>query len=140
MKSSWAYILAPLLGYITAHTIKYFLQPKGQRTWRRWVRSGNFPSSHTAVVVALLAAIFVHEGVSNLFAVAATFASIVVYDAMSMRRSVGEQGKVLNRLIEKFSPKETPAYISLGHSAGEVGAGVALGVVVGVTVALFITV
>ncbi|HMR73324.1 MAG TPA: divergent PAP2 family protein [Candidatus Saccharibacteria bacterium] len=140
MRSSYAYILAAVLGYLVAHTIKYFLQPKHKRTWKRWVQTGNFPSSHTAVVVALVTAIFVHEGVSTLFAVAGVFAAITIQDALSSRRSIGEQGTVLSKLLEKVTPGEPAPYVAIGHTLKEVVAGAAIGVVLGVVVALFITI
>lgn len=140
MKSSYAYILAALLGYLIAHTIKYFLQPKGQRTWKRWLTNGGFPSSHTAVVMALTTAIFVHEGVSTLFAVAGTFSAIVIQDAVSLRRSVGEQGTLLTKLAQKVSPQTEAVYVATGHTVKEVIAGAILGIVIGTIVALFITV
>lgn len=139
MKSSYGYILAAVLGYVVAHTIKYFLEPKKTRDWTRWFRTGNFPSSHTTVVVALTTAIFVHEGVSTLFAVSGTFMAIAIQDAMSSRRSIGEQGAALGRLIQKMTPGETSPYIAIGHTVKEVVAGAALGIVIGVVVALFIT-
>ena len=139
MKSSYAYILAAFLGYLVAHTIKYFLQPKGQRTWKRWFTTGSFPSSHTAVVTALLTTIFVHEGVSTLFAVAGTFAAITIQDAMSSRRSIGEQGTALGKLMAKMLPAEKLPYVAIGHTFQEVVAGGVVGICVGIIVALFIT-
>lgn len=140
MKSSYAYIVAALSGYVVAHTIKYFLQPKGQRSWKRWFRTGNFPSSHTAVVTALTTAIFVHEGVSALFAVAGTFSAIAIQDAVSSRRSVGEQGVALTKLIDKVSPGDPVPYVAIGHTLTEVAAGAVLGLIIGTIVALFITI
>ncbi len=140
MKSSYAYIIAALLGYLVAHTIKYFLQPKSERTWRRWVNTGNFPSSHTAVVVALTTAIFFHEGVSNLFAVSGVFMAVTIQDALSSRRSIGEQGSALSKLLKKLSPDETAPYVAIGHTLQEVIAGALLGAAIGAVVAIFITV
>ena len=139
MKSSYAYILAAILGYLVAHTIKYALQPKGERTWKRWVSTGSFPSGHTTVVVALSTAIFVHEGVSTLFAVAGTFSTIVILDAVSSRRSIGEQGNALGKLIKKVSPDDPVPFVAVGHTLKEVIAGVVFGLCIGATVALFIT-
>lgn len=140
MKSSYAYILAAVMGYLVAHTIKYALQPRGERTWKRWVSTGNFPSSHTAVVVALMTAVFVHEGVSTLFAVAGVFSAIVIQDAVSSRRSIGEQGVALSKLIKKVSPEEATPFVAVGHTLKEIIAGAVLGLCIGVTVALFITI
>lgn len=142
MRSSIAYLLAPIVGYLCAHGLK-FLAPqkkKQKRTWRQWFRSGSMPSSHTAVVISLAAAIFFYEGVSDLFAVAATLAMVTVYDALMARRSIGEQGTALLRLIEK-SPfaKDPLPRVALGHKPLEVAAGALLGVLVGFFVAFFIT-
>lgn len=139
MKSSYAYIIAAFSGYLVAHTIKYFLQPKNERTWKRWIRTGSFPSSHTAVVVALTTAIFVHEGVSTLFAVAGTFSAVVIQDALSARRSIGEQGLALSKLIEKVTPGTKAPFVAVGHTAIEVLGGAVVGLSVGTIVALFIT-
>jgi acid phosphatase family membrane protein YuiD len=139
MKSSLVYIIAAFSGYLVAHTIKYFLQPRDERTWKRWVSTGSFPSSHTAVVVALTTAIFVHEGISTLFAVAGTFSVIAIQDAMSSRRSIGEQGTALSKLMKKLSPNEKVPYVAIGHTITEVIAGAVLGIIIGTTVALFIT-
>ena len=140
MKSSYAYILAALLGYVCAHTIKYFIQPCSKRSLKQFFGTGSFPSSHTAVVVALITAIFVHEGVSDLFAVAGAFAAITVYDAVSSRRSIGEQGSALTRLIKKLTPDEKVPYVAIGHTFTEVVAGAVLGALIGAIVALFITI
>lgn len=140
MQSSYAYILAAVLGYVVAHTIKHFLQPKDKRSWKRWVQTGNFPSSHTAVVVALVTTIFMYEGVSTLFAVAGVFAAITIQDSVSSRRSIGEQGSALSRLLKKLSSDEPEPYVAVGHTVKEMLAGAAIGIVIGVVVALLTSV
>ena len=141
MKSSIAYLLAPVLGFTLAQALKYILY-KGTtpRTWRQWYRSGSMPSSHSAVVVALAATIFFHEGVTDLFAIAATFMIVTVYDSLMARRSIGEQGTALLRLIAK-SPfaKDPLPRVALGHTPQEVAAGSLLGLLIGFAVAFFIT-
>lgn len=140
MKSSVGYILAPVLGFLMAQTIKYVLDSSRTHSWRYFFKSGNMPSGHSASVVALASVIFTREGFSDLFAVAAVFAMITVYDALVARRSIGEQGTALVRLIEK-SPfaKDPMPRVALGHKPLEVLAGIALGLAIGITVAIFIT-
>lgn len=140
MESSFAYLLAPGIGYVTAQFTKYVLGRKQKKSWREWFRSGNMPSGHTAGVVALCSVVFFHEGMTDLFAVAATFALITVYDAVVARRSIGEQGTSLLRLIEKspFAHDPLPR-VALGHKPLEVFAGGVLGILIGFIVALFIT-
>lgn len=138
MKSSVAYIIAPLLGYLVAQTAKYLLKP--DRTWRDMLRSGNMPSSHTSVVVSLCTVLFIRDGFTNVSAVAATLALLTIYDALVARRSIGEQGQALLKLIEK-SPfaKDPLPRVALGHRPTEVIAGAVVGVLVGTAVAFFIT-
>ncbi len=140
MKSSYGYILAPILSFVVAQTIKYFLSEARQRSWRNFLRSGNMPSGHSAVVASLSVVILAHEGVSDLFAVAVTLSILTIYDALVARRSIGEQGTALVRLIEK-SPfaKDPLPRVALGHKPLEVMAGIALGSMIGISVAFFIT-
>lgn len=140
MKASVAYLLAPVLGFMTAQTIKYVLASRKEKNWRQFFRSGSMPSSHTAVVVGLMTVIFAHEGFSPLFSVVAVLTMITVYDALVARRSIGEQGTALIRLIEKSAFAKDPLpKIALGHKPREVMAGAGLGLSLGIIVAFFIT-
>lgn len=140
MTSSTAYLLAPLVGYLIAQGTKYMLNARGIRSWKDMFRSGNMPSSHSAVVMSLATVMFLNEGLTNLFAATFTFAMVTIYDALVARRSIGEQGEALIRLIEK-SPfaKDPMPKVALGHKPLEVIAGIAVGVGVGLIVAIFIT-
>jgi len=139
MSSAIAYISAFVVAYLSAHIIKYLLTPSGKRGLSVWLSSGGMPSSHTAIMVALASTIYFNEGVSDLFAVVAVLSTIIIYDALNSRRSVGEQGLVLLKLIEK-SPfaKDPLPRVAIGHKPAEALAGGVLGVVVGYFVSLLI--
>ena len=67
----------------------------------RLIETGGMPSSHSACVVALAAAISKECGVrSPAFAISAVLAIIVMYDASGVRKSSGDQAKILNKLID----------------------------------------
>lgn len=103
--------------------------------------SGRMPSGHTATMVALATVVAVRDGLeSGLFAVTAVIALITAYDSMMSRRSAGEQGLALTKLLQKspFSKDPLP-YVALGHKPLEVLAGGVLGVFVGLVVAFLIT-
>ena len=143
MNSGFVYLLTPLVAWLIAQTIKVTLQrgKKDQTGFSKYLSSGDMPSAHTAVVASLATAIFVHEGVSSLFAVAATLAAVTIYDALVARRSIGEQGRALLKLIEKSSFAKDPLpLVALGHKPLEVLAGLGLGTVTGALVAFFITI
>lgn len=139
MKASLGYLLAPILGFIMAQGIKYLLSHRARKDWRDLFRSGNMPSGHTTVVMSLVTVVLLHEGFSELFAVVAVFAMLTMYDALVARRSIGEQGTALIRLIEK-SPfaKDPMPRVALGHKPLEVAAGAGLGILIGILVVFFI--
>jgi len=98
---------------------------------------GGFPSSHSALVMALTAVIARLNGVgSPLFALALIFSVVVMYDAAGVRRAAGHQAAVLNRLIDDLFQHRRIAEQRLrellGHTPIEVFAGAALGVAVGI--------
>lgn len=100
--------------------------------------TGGMPSSHSAFTVALAVAIGMREGFDTaLFAVAAAFAIVVMYDATGIRRSAGQQAVILNRIVEKIGKEditETGKKLKelLGHTPIQVFAGAVLGIAVAV--------
>lgn len=138
------YLVAAGAAWIIAQTIKFLLTTgiKDKRAWRMLYQSGRMPSAHTATMVALTTTIAVYDGISSgLFALAALVTSVVVYDAMMVRRSSGEQGVALHKLLrtsKQYSNEPLP-YLALGHRPLEVAGGALLGLLVGFAVAFFIT-
>lgn len=94
------------------------------------------PSSHSAFVTSLATGVGLVEGFdSTLFALAAVFALIVMYDAAGVRRAAGKQARVLNAIIEDLNRRELhPERLRelLGHTPVEVVAGARLGVLVAI--------
>ena len=104
--------------------------------WELATASGGMPSSHSAFVVSASTVIGKSEGFeSAIFALSAVLALIVMYDAMHVRRAVGNIGQTLNQMINRFNKTgkldiENVKEI-LGHSPLQVAAGFVLGVAVG---------
>lgn len=142
----WAALAAYFIGQLTKVSI---FAASGKRvTLRDFFSSGNMPSTHAASTVALTVVVGMHEGFgSAVFAVAAMLTMVICYDAMHVRRAVGEQGMVQMYLLEKLSAKDRTAitsmlqkktgrntkfaYFSRGHLPEEVIAGAILGLLVG---------
>jgi acid phosphatase family membrane protein YuiD len=94
---------------------------------------GGMPSSHSAVVSYITASLFLIEGLSNLFILSLIFTIIVIRDAVGVRHTVGEHGKVINKLEEKvFRVESKIIHFSekVGHTPLQAAAGMVLGVVV----------
>ena len=95
------------------------------------------PSAHSATVVALVVVIGLRDGIdSGLFGLASLLASIVMYDAMMVRRSSGEQGKAIQQLIKEQKSTVPMPRAAKGHTPVEVLIGGALGSVIGLVVFL----
>jgi acid phosphatase family membrane protein YuiD len=98
-----AYIwVSPLVAMISAQILKPLLiMIRLRRVDVQLMRqSGGMPSSHTALVVALVTELWIREGGQNpVLAIAIFVALIVMYDAAGVRWQTGRQAAVLNRLL-----------------------------------------
>lgn len=101
----------------------------------RFVGSGGMPSSHSSIVMGLSTAVGLKSGWdSTLYAVSLVFALIVMYDAAGVRRAVGKQAMILNKMLEdKHKHKhiqEQRLKELVGHTPVEVFAGALLGIII----------
>lgn len=133
------YLIAILAAWIVAQGMKYILVALKNRNFdhiRQLYLSGNMPSAHSASTVALASMVGLRDGVdSALFAVAALFAAIVMYDAIMVRRSVGEQGLAVQALIRLANDKAMVLpRAARGHTPLEVLVGALLGIAIGIVV------
>lgn len=134
------YIIAIIAGWVIAQGMKYILvaiRNKNFSHLRQLYLSGNMPSAHSATSVALCAVIALRDGFgSALFAIAALLAGIVMYDAMMVRRSSGEQGIAIQQLIKEVKSKQPLPRAARGHTPLEVLVGAVLGAIIGAVVFL----
>ena len=99
-------LLAVILAGFGAQVLKliiYWFKHK-RLSWHDLVVTGGMPSSHSAFVVSLATIIFLEEGISTTFTISLVLAMIVIRDAFGVRRSVGEEGMVINRItpLDKY--------------------------------------
>lgn len=111
----------------------------------RLVGSGGMPSCHSAAVCGLATSILINEGLNSpLFAIAAIFAIVVMYDAMGVRRETGIQAKVLNEMIELFEKLGSDVQYEdklkefVGHTPFQVAMGALLGTIFSIIYCLVI--
>ncbi len=140
-------ILASLSSIIIAQVIKVpiFFVTKRKWDFSKMITTGGMPSSHSAAVSSLATVIGIRSGVqSQVFALAAIFAVIVMYDAAGIRRHAGEQAIAINNLEAKIGQYiERPATSNahefyqkklkemLGHRPIEVFVGCLFGIAIG---------
>ena len=134
------YITAGLLGWLVAQLSKYVvasIKLRSLASLRQLYFSGNMPSAHSATVIAVLTVIGFKDGLSSgLFGLATIFASVVLYDAIMVRRSSGEQGESLTHLIKEQNSSVRLPRVAKGHTPLEVIVGSIIGFVIGAIVGI----
>ena len=135
------YIWVPVLAWGIAQVLKVLTDSwKRHRFSLRSIGlSGGMPSSHTAMTVCLTTLLGRQLGTgSPLFAAAGILTVVVVYDATGVRRAAGQQGFILNQMIEDLRSNLGLRYERVreffGHTPYEVLAGILLGFIIGMTV------
>jgi uncharacterized protein len=133
------FLLAPIVAWTICQAAKVTLTSIRQHrlNLRVLAETGGMPSSHSAIVMGLTAAIGKYSGLySAPFAIALIFSFVVMYDAAGLRRAAGRQAEVLNRLVEDLvhmrGVQEQRLRELLGHTPVEVLVGAVIGILVGV--------
>ena len=142
-------LICAALGWFIASVAKIIIILIRERRidFRKLVASGGMPSSHSATVSSLAAAIGRTDGTgSSIFALACIFAFIVMYDAAGVRRAAGEQARILNQIVNNFqnnfswNNKNDTVYLKknlkelIGHTPLEVFAGSFLGILIALVI------
>ncbi|MCG8542021.1 MAG: divergent PAP2 family protein [Clostridia bacterium] len=101
----------------------------------RFVGSGGMPSSHSSMVMGLSTAVGLKTGWSSVaYGISLVFALIIMYDASGVRRAVGKQAIILNKILEdkhRHIPiGERRLKELIGHTPVEVFAGALLGIII----------
>jgi len=128
-----------LSAWLIAQTVKVTLGVFQEKKFDfRWfVGTGGMPSSHTAGAWCLATSIGLEYGFAHvLFALAASFAIVVMFDAQGVRRATGKQARILNKITEDIYWKgrldEEKLRELVGHTPIEVIVGFLLGILIAV--------
>jgi hypothetical protein len=123
-------IIAVVSALVIAQTLKIFLYWYQHRefSWCEFVATGGMPSSHSAIVVSLATIVYLQEGLSTSFVVSLVVALMVIRDAFGVRRSVGEEGQIINRIMKKLR-MNADTHFSMGHTPLQVLVGSVIGFV-----------
>jgi hypothetical protein len=131
--------MTTLSAWVIAQTIKVTIGVIREKRFDfRWFTgTGGMPSSHAAGASCLTTAIGLANGFNSaLFALAAAFAIVVMFDAQIIRRTTGRQARILNKITEDIywrgRIKEGRLRELIGHTPFEVLIGFLLGVLIAV--------
>jgi acid phosphatase family membrane protein YuiD len=127
-------LITTICAWMIAQTIKVIIGVFRQKKFDfRWfVGTGGMPSSHAAGASCLAMAIGLDYGFDSVyFALAASFALVVMFDAQGVRRASGRQARILNKITEDIywqgRIKEGQLRELIGHTPVEVIMGFFLG-------------
>jgi len=142
MQSIHITLWAGVAGWLVAQSIKMLicLAQNSRLDFRYLVSTGGMPSAHTSLVSSLTTAIGLTEGFSSpLFALSFIFASVVMFDAQTVRAASGKQARLLNQIVDELFKEhhlsENKLKELLGHTRLEVFFGMLTGIAT--TLALF---
>ena len=132
-------LLTTLASWAIAQTIKVTIGVfRHKRLDFRWfVGTGGMPSSHAAGASCLAAATGIEYGFNSvLFALAASFAIVIMFDAQGVRRATGKQARILNKITEDIYWQGRIDDGRLRELVGHTPVEVIVGFFLGVTIAL----
>ncbi len=124
-----AYLVTPFLAWLVAGSSKFTVNSiRAKQLAFGLIGYGGFPSNHSAIVSSMAALIAFKEGIDHpAFGVALALAFIVLLDANSLRRQIGKQAEVINRL--QSHSNEPPLRERIGHTKIELLGGIVVGVI-----------
>lgn len=136
-------LIASVSGWLIAQVLKAILHTlvSGEFKAERLVGDGGMPSCHSATVCALATAAGISCGVdSPLFAISVMFATVVMHDAMGVRRETGIQAEIINEMMNFFkemgkSGKNMSAHEALKEFVGHTPLQVVVGGIIGILIA-----
>lgn len=124
-----------ILAWIITQMVKVILGVITEKRFDfKWfVGTGGMPSSHSAGAAALATSVGILLGFDTpLFAIAAIFALVTMFDAQGVRRATGLQAEALNRIMEDIYSnkgiKEERLRELIGHTPVQVFVGALIGI------------
>lgn len=134
--SNDVFIIA-FLSWFIAQSLKVILTLLFKKEFNisRMIGSGGMPSSHSSSVMGMSTAVgIIHGYDSAIYGMALIVSFIVMYDASGVRRSVGKQAIILNKMFTDFYETHHIEGGQLkelvGHTPFEVLAGAILGIII----------
>ena len=122
------YPFAPFVVWLVAGAIKFAINSIRSRApaWEQ-IGYGGMPSTHTTIVTTTAALVGLREGWTTApFGVAIALGFIVIMDALSLRKQIGTQARLINALMVD-DPGHRAIRERIGHHWTEVVGGLIVG-------------
>lgn len=143
-------LIIAVLSWCLSQLIKTIINlfKNGKFDFERLFGAGGWPSAHSSMVCSASIAVGRTEGFNTtVFAVAAIFSLITMYDAMGVRREAGQHAKAINKINKYLTEMKNPATLEdiasaanksikalkeyVGHTPFEVVSGALIGIAFG---------
>ena len=118
--------ISVVLAWFVSQAIKsgVYLAKEGKVSWRLVFECGGMPSSHSATVSGLTAAVFIVEGVGSLSVAVLVFSIIVMRDLIGLHLNIKKPTKIGLDRAAKHNPIEIIVGIIIGVAAAVLVAGI----------------
>ena len=132
------FLILPLTAALIAQCSKFFIKSNKTRfSLRNIIAYSGMPSGHAAMTVSLTTIIALKLGFNDpLFGLSTILMILTVRDAVGLRRYLGQQGAVINELVQdldedKFLDDKYPHLReAIGHSLAQIAVGSLIGLAV----------
>jgi|TARA_B100000809_G_C15127654_1_gene526972 acid phosphatase family membrane protein YuiD len=105
--------------------------------FRYMVSTGGMPSAHSSLAAGLATSVGLQAGFgSAVFAVGVVFATIVMFDAQTVRRAAGHQAHLLNQIVDELFEHHHLSEQKLAEFLGHTRLEVFMGLLMGIFIAL----
>jgi acid phosphatase family membrane protein YuiD len=128
-----------VLGWFVAQGLKVLIYwfRHHKINFRLFVGTGGMPSSHSAFVSSLSAAIGLETGWdSPAFILSLGMAIVIMSDAAGVRRAAGQQAQILNEIMDDLYRSKPVPHARLKELLGHTPVQVFVGAFIGIVVAL----
>lgn len=125
-------IVIPVIAMLFNQAIKLIIEiRKGTFNWMSPLSYGGMPSTHASIVVSLATVMAHYEGfASPAFAISFVLAMLTIKDASGIRWHLGEQGKIMNKLIKELPDRDEYKFPVMRERFGHKHIEVIIGIII----------
>lgn len=124
------YLLSVFSAWIISCIIKILINYNKHKKLNlsKGFENGGMPSSHAALMSSITMAILLEQGLAPIFFLSLVISTLILRDAVTVRREVGLIGESVNKILTKNKEKELK--VIYGHTPLQVLVGIIIGIII----------
>lgn len=133
-------LLIPFIALFVTQFIKVIIDARKKKfSWQNFDSYGGMPSSHAALLsAAFIQAVQLYTLKSQIVAVIAIIAFVVLRDAVGLRMIVGKHSSAINSLVKELPSTSEDKYQILETRVGHTYSQIFVGLIVGAVIAIIL--